>query len=201
MGRIEAVRRRLREIVKYIEVEQQPIYYTNFTDELTGEKAAPHIEPVVVSTSYREKVESYLREHKDQLAVHKLHTNLKLTALELKELERILWQELGTEEEYRKFYHDLPVQKLVRKILGVDTRTVESQFSKFLQSNRLSTKQMNFLRTIIDYIVKNGYIDNLQESLGKAHLNFNSYRVQMRQKAVSKYQDIGVFNDNAIDIA
>ena len=36
---------------------------------------------------------------------------------------------------------------------------------------------------------------------GVANLNFNSYRVQMRQKAVSKYQDIGVFNDNAIDIA
>lgn len=48
---------------------------------------------------------------------------------------------------------------------------VETHFSKFLQSNRLNTKQMNFLRTIIDYIVKNGYIDNMQESFGKAPFN------------------------------
>ena len=208
LGRIEAVRRKLREVVKYIEVEQQPIYYTNFTDELTGEKAAPHIEPVVVSASYREKVESYLKEHKDQLAVHKLHTNLKLTTLELKELERILWQELGTEEEYRKFYHDLPVQKMVRKIVGVDTQAVESQFSKFLQSNRLNTQQMHFLRTIIDYIVKNGYIDNLQESLGKAPFNEFGDVIDLFGDSQDSEEDImdimakvREINNNAIDIA
>ena len=54
---------------------------------------------------------------------------------------------------------------------GVDIQVVETHFSKFLQSNRLNTKQMNFLRTIIDYIVKNGYIDNMQESFGKAPFN------------------------------
>ena len=208
LGRIEAVRRRLREIVKYIEVEQQPIYYTNFTDELTDENTAPHIEPVVVSTSYREKVESYLREHKDQLAVHKLHTNLKLTTVELKELERILWQELGTEEEYYRFYHDLPVQKMVRKIVGVDIQAVESQFSKFLQSNRLNTRQMHFLRTIIDYIVKNGYIDNLQETLGKAPFNEFGDVIDLFGDSQDSEEDImdimakvKEINNNAIDIA
>ena len=108
-----------------------------------------------------------MREHKDQLAVHKLYTNTKLTFMEVKELERILWQELGTEEDYHKVYHDLPVQKMVRKIVGVDTQTVEGMFSKFLQSNRLNTRQMDFLRTIINYIAKNGYIDNMQETLGR----------------------------------
>lgn len=171
LGRIEAVRRKLRDIVKYIEVEEQPIYYTNFTDDELAGKPAPHIEPVVVSESYKEKAESYLREHKDQLAIHKLYTNLKLTAVELRELERILWQDLGSEEDYRKVYHDLPVQKMVRKIVGVDIRTVEGLFSKFLQSNRLNTKQMDFLRTVINYIVKNGYIDNMQETLGREPFN------------------------------
>lgn len=171
LGRIEAARRKLRDIVKYIEVEEQPIYYTNFTDDELAGKPAPHIEPVVVSESYKEKAESYLREHKDQLAIHKLYTNLKLTAVELRELERILWQDLGSEEDYRKVYHDLPVQKMVRKIVGVDIRTVEGLFSKFLQSNRLNTKQMDFLRTVINYIVKNGYIDNMQETLGQEPFN------------------------------
>lgn len=171
LGRIEAVRRKLRDIVKYIEVEEQPIYYTCFSDEELEVKPAFHTEPVVVSESYQEKAESYLWEHKDQLAIHKLYTNMKLTAMELKELERILWQELGTEDDYRKVYHDLPVQKMVRKIVGVDMQTVECMFSKFLQSNRLNTKQMDFLRTIINYIVKNGYIDNMQETLGREPFN------------------------------
>lgn len=208
LGRIEAVRRRLREIVKYIEVEQQPIYYTNFTDEVTDAKAAPHMEPIVVSVSYKEKAESYLREHKDQLAVHKLHTNLKLTTVELKELERILWQELGTEEDYRKVYHDLPIQKMVRKIVGVDTQIVEAHFSKFLQSNRLNTKQMNFLRTIIDYIVKNGYIDNMQESFGKAPFNEFGDVIDLFGNSRDSEEDImdimdtvKIFKENTEDIA
>ena len=208
LGRIEAARRKLRDIVKYIEVEEQPIYYTNFTDDELAGKPAPHIEPVVVSESYKEKAESYLREHKDQLAVHKLHTNLKLTAVELKELERILWQELGTEEDYRKVYHDLPVQKMVRKIVGVDTQTVESLFSKFLQSNRLNTKQMDFLRTIINYIVKNGYIDNVQETLGREPFNKFGDVVDLFGESQDSEDDIlsimatvKEITNNAIDIA
>jgi len=208
LGRIEAARRKLRDIVKYIEVEEQPIYYTNFTDDELAGKPAPHIEPVVVSESYKEKAESYLREHKDQLAVHKLHTNLKLTSVELKELERILWQELGTEDDYRKVYHDLPVQKMVRKIVGVDTQTVESLFSKFLKSNRLNTKQMDFLRTVIDYIVKNGYIDNLQDSLGREPFNKFGDVIDLFGDSQNSENDIMSIMDtvkeitnNAIDIA
>ncbi len=85
---------------------------------------------------------------------------------------------------------------------------MESQFSKFLQSNRLSTKQMNFLRTIIDYIVKNGYIDNLQESLGKAPFNEFGDVIDLFGDSRDSEEDImdimakvREINDNAIDIA
>lgn len=39
-----------------------------------------------------------------------------MTAAEFAELERILWEELGTKEEYQKEYGETPVGRLVRTI-------------------------------------------------------------------------------------
>ena len=123
-------------------------------------------------------------------------------------MERILWQELGTEEDYRRFYHDLPVQKMVRKIVGVDSQTVEEIFSRFLQANRLNTKQMDFLRTIINYIVKNGYIDNFQETFKREPFKHFGNVMQLfgssedsRQDIMAILHNVREINSNSTDIA
>lgn len=119
-----------------------------------------------------------------------------------------MWQELGTEDEYRNFYHDLPVQKMVRKIVGVDIATVEQAFSTFLQSNRLNTRQMDFLRTMINYIVKNGYIDNLSETLGRepftqfgSVINLFGSSEEGRQDIIAIRDKVMEITNNAMDIA
>lgn len=52
--------------------------------------------------NYWEKVSRYLNEHKDEMAIHKLRHNKKLTAQDIETLERILWHELGSKEDYEK---------------------------------------------------------------------------------------------------
>ena len=78
----------------------------------------------------------------------------------MEELERILWKELGTREEYEKEYSDTPVGKLVRRIVGVDRDAVEAAFSEFINDEQLNVNQIRFVRLIIDYIVANGNIED-----------------------------------------
>lgn len=72
--------------------------------------------------SNRKKVEHYLKgnQHEYKLAIYKLRNNKSLTKQDMKYLEQILWQELGSKEQYEKDYGDTSVTKLVRKIVGLD---------------------------------------------------------------------------------
>ena len=78
----------------------------------------------------------------------------------MKELERILWNELGSKEDYRKEYGDTPVGRLVRKIVGVDREAVNEAFSEFLSEEKLNINQIRFVRLMVDYIAANGNIEN-----------------------------------------
>ena len=78
----------------------------------------------------------------------------------MKELEKILWKELGSREDYEKEYGDTPIVRLVSQIVGVDRAAVNEAFSKFLTAERLNVNQIRFVNLIIDYIVANGNIED-----------------------------------------
>ena len=77
-------------------------------------------------------------------------------------MERILWEELGTKEEYQKEYGETPVGRLVRKIVGVDREVVNAAFSAFMGEEKLNLNQMRFVRLMMDYITVNGNIEDNQ---------------------------------------
>lgn len=157
---LDSVREALRDLLKFIEKEKQKIYYTNFSDEIVSVNEGDSIYMRNDLKNYRKKVEFYLKEHLDNLAVSKLRKNKKLTKVELSELERILWNELGTKIDYEKEYGDTPIGKLVRKIVGVDRDAVNEAFSEFLLEERLNGNQIKFVRLIINYIAANGNVDD-----------------------------------------
>lgn len=96
----------------------------------------------------------------------KLRNNKKITEADLNELERILWTELGSKEDYIKEYGDKPVGRLVRQIVGVDRMAVNEAFGEFLKEERLNINQIRFVKLIIDYIVENGNIDDNKVLMG-----------------------------------
>jgi type I restriction enzyme R subunit len=156
---LEQVRESLRDLIQFIEREQQKIYYTNFQDEIIEENENGSILSVNNLQSYRMKVEHYLKEHQDQLAVYKLRHNKPITQHDVKLLESILWNELGTKEQYEKDYGDTKITKLVRNIVGLDRKAALEEFSEFLTENRLNMNQALFVELIVDYVVKNGTLD------------------------------------------
>ncbi len=159
---MELVREALRGLLKFIEKQRTAIYYTDFEDHIIEEKEGGAIYISHDLKNYRKKVEYYLKEHKDHLAVYKLRRNKRLTAEEFAELERILWEELGTKEEYQKEYGETPVGRLVRKIVGVDREVVNAAFSAFMGEEKLNLNQMRFVRLMMDYITVNGNIEDNQ---------------------------------------
>lgn len=157
---LDSVREALRELIQYIEKRNQKIYYTDFTDEILFVNEGTSIYQVNDLKNYRKKVEFYLKEHQDNIAIYKIKNNKKLSEGDLRELEKILWNELGSKADYINEYGDTPIGKLIRKIVGVDRVAVNEAFSEFLTEERLNSNQMKFVRLIIDYIVANGNIDD-----------------------------------------
>lgn len=156
---LDEVREALRDLIKFIEKETQKIYYTNFQDEVIEVKENGPMFHVNDLQNYRKKVEHYLIEHKDQMAIYKLNHNKPLTAQDVKMLEDILWKELGTREDYEKDYGDTPITKLVRQIVGLAPQAANEAFSEFLSEERLNLHQIRFVKHIVDYVIKNGTLD------------------------------------------
>ncbi|TMU82181.1 DUF4145 domain-containing protein [Bacillus sp. BHET2] len=163
---LEEVREALRELVKFLEKESQKDYYTNFKDNFTliSEGETPFYGSNDLQ-NYRKKVNQYLKDHQDQTAIYKLRYNKPLTRQDVEILEGILWNELGTQDDYKKEFGDTPITKLVRQIVGLDQQAANEAFSDFLNEEKLNVNQLRFVKLIINYVVKNGTLEKkvLQE--------------------------------------
>ena len=158
----EEVRKELRDLVTLLDGITTKIYYTDFRDEIVdyGEhETGENFKIVNKFEKYNKRVEKYLDEYKNDDVIQKLKNNIPLTMYDIKYLEKILWEDLGTKEEYEKTYGKIPLLKMVSKIIGMDRKVVEKEFSLFLSNENLNSDQINFVKHIVDYIVKNGSID------------------------------------------
>ena len=158
------VRKELRKLMQFIEKKHQIRYDTNFTDKFTfvKESAGPEYRVDDELKDYHAKVRYYLNQNKDNqnLAVYKLRRNLPLTATDYKNLEHVLWNELGTKKDYEAHYADMPLGIMVRKIVGLEKAAVGEAFSEFLTNEQLNANQIHFVRLIIEHIEKNGLMND-----------------------------------------
>lgn len=157
---LESVRSSLRELIKYLEKEGQIIYYTKFEDIILSEEKNDSIYNANDLKNYRKNVEHYLKEHKDDMAIYKLRNNKKLTKDDIIQLEDIMFIELGSPSDYEKEFGSTPVNQLVRKTVGLDANAANEAFSQFLSNESLNSKQIHFIKLIVDYVIKNGFIED-----------------------------------------
>ena len=155
----EMVREAFRDLVRYIEEESKQIYYTNFTDELIEQKEHDGIYTINNMENYRKKVNRYLKDNQDDLVVYKLRHNRQLNTDDLKHLEKVLWHDLGTREDYQKEFGDQPLLKLAGGIVGLDPKAANEVFAEFLTDENLNQNQMEFVNLIVKHIIQNGSLD------------------------------------------
>jgi type I site-specific restriction endonuclease len=90
-----------------------------------------------------------------------LRTNQPLTRLDIESLEKILWSEVGSQEDYEREYGHKPLGELVREIVGLDMNAAKEAFAEFLDDTNLDSRQIYFVNQIVEYIVHNGMMTDL----------------------------------------
>ena len=160
INEFEHIRERLRNLVKYIR-GGQPVYSTNFDDEiLTMEWNEAELDTGELE-NYRAKAEFYLRQHQNEAVIAKLRNNVPLDESDVLALEKILWSEVGSKEDYEAELGAKPLGEFVREIVGLDMRAAKEAFAEYLDNASLDSRQIYFVNQIVEYIVHNGVMKDL----------------------------------------
>ena len=160
INEFEEIRERLRDLMKYVSKNVVP-YNTNFQDELLSiDWKESELENDDLK-KYKEKAEYYIRQHQDTLAIVKIKTNQPLTTTDIASLEKILWKEVGTKQDYEQEIGTKPLGEFVREIVGLDMNAAKEAFSEYLTSTSLDSRQIYFVNQIVEYIVHNGIMKDL----------------------------------------
>ena len=161
----EKTRSELRDLMKFLVDGEQPKkpIITKLTDPIIDSKEGEKLDPAYDFEDYKKKVNRYVNEHGNSIVIHKLTHNIPLTAGDYAELERVLTEELGSKEDYKREYGDTPFGLLVRKIAKLDHDAAMNAFSSFINDASLNQTQIAFVHKIINHIEKNGYMEDIKE--------------------------------------
>jgi type I restriction enzyme R subunit len=159
---LEDVRKRLRLLVQFIEKSKRKIVYTDFADEM-GEHAhfpfggfTPHSE----FEQFRKKALAFLKDHKGEAAIEKVHHNWPITEADMAELKRILVESgVGTDEDCEQARTQAGGFGLfIRSLVGLDRSAAKDAFGHFLDDQAYNATQIEFVNLIIDDLSQNGII-------------------------------------------
>lgn len=157
---IEEVRTELRNLIQFIDPYNRPPVYIDIEDTLNDiDEGYVYVSTGNNFTNYRRKVEKFLTGNLENVIVWKIRHNIRLTEQDKENLEKILFEELGNNKEYAQNFGDTNIIKAVRNIVGLDKNVVSDIFYKYINDNRLNMKQIQFVKLLIDYVIKNGTID------------------------------------------
>ncbi len=161
---MEMVRKELRDLMQFLQGgdHPKPKIFTKLEDPVISSMEGQALGAAYDFADYRKKVNRYIEEHKEDPVIYKLNHNEPLMKADYEELERILTQELGNSDDYKREYGDTPFGLLVRKIAKLDHDSAMSAFSAFINDESLNQKQIEFILKIINHIENNGYIEDVK---------------------------------------
>ena len=160
INEFEYIREKLRDLIKYIPAEVTR-YDTNFDDEILSiEWNESELENDDLK-NYKAKAEFYIREHQNEAVIAKLKGNVPLTQDDVQALEKILWSEVGTQQDYEAECGQKPLGEFVREIVGLDMNAAKEAFAIYLNDTSLDSRQIYFVNQIVEYVVHNGLMKDL----------------------------------------
>ena len=113
---------------------------------------------------YEKKVEAYLKNHLDHIAIHRLRTNQPLTATDMLGLERTL-AEIGEDDGQTLLTgllarsEEPSLAHFVRNMVGMDRAAAQRAFSGFLSDQSLTPPQIRFVEMVIDQLTARGVME------------------------------------------
>lgn len=105
---------------------------------------------------YREKVFDYLMENIDSPVIHKIYNLQPIDEDDLRELEHILWHELGSKDNYNETTSIDNLAAFVRSLVGLSQEAINEKFGEYLNYSALNSVQQEFVHAVINYVRENG---------------------------------------------
>lgn len=197
----ENVRVALRDLIKFIVDGGRNTIYTNLADTILRVREGDALGAAYDFEDYKLKVNRYIEKNHDIIAIHKLRNNIPLTLAEYKVLENVFTGELGTKSDYEREFGNTPFGLLVRKIAKLEYEAAMKVFSEFINDQSLTQVQIVFVKKVIDYIVQNGYVENMTELMKPPFdkpVSFMKLFDKTRQQRILEL--VSNVKDNAVNI-
>ena len=159
---LELARLRLRSLVRFIERTSRNPVYTDFEDTLgeVTEIDLPGVTPGTNFERFRAKAAAYLKQHKDHVALQRLHRNKQLTPDDLTSLEEMLVASGGQKVDI-VWASDKTggLGLFIRSLVGLDRSAASEAFEHFLDGTTFSVDQVRFVNLIVDELTANGIME------------------------------------------
>lgn len=195
---LENIRAELRGLINFLVEKGKFPIFTDLTDEFTPTEPGRAATPGFTSEEYRKKVDRYIEEHKDNTAIYKLRNNIPLSSGDYQALSEILTHKLGSGDDYAKAFGDTPFGLMIRRVAKLEREAAMKVFSRFIAEQALDSKQIRFVDKIVNYVVENGYMDDVDKLLDppfdKPQSFVKLFDAPRREKIISLVRQI---KDNA----
>lgn len=161
LDRLEYVRKEIRDLVQFIIGNGNRDFTLNIKD-IIEEKPSIVVKPY--RASYKQRVEEFISNNSSLPVFVKIKNVEQLNNEDIQELERILWEELGTKEEYMNYLQNNEmsfnknVAAFIRSQIGIDKKAAMEKLSLFFSDNNFTSLQEDYLKTIITYVSDYGDI-------------------------------------------
>lgn len=160
---LEAMRRRLRGLVQFIDKRQRKPVYTDFED-LMGSEIGITLPGLAVGTDQAKfvaKARAFLQRHLDHVVVAKLRMNKPLTRSDLAELELLL-NKSGTgelDDIRRATAASKGLGLFVRSLVGMDRAAAKEALAGFITGKTFTANQLEFVNLIVDHLTEHGVME------------------------------------------
>ena len=196
---LEKIRSGIRNLLVYIDKEDQRYVTTDFKDELDENNVVITDHDTVkeadsdyqnTSTTFKnnlKRLEAIIEDNKEHVTIKRIRSGDAITEQELRSLENILFDDSLTKEALEnEIGTKVDLVSLIVSLTGLDRENIDLAFADFINKYQLNSQQTRFLEMIKEFFTKNGSLDpgKLYESPFK---NIHSQGVD------------GIFNDEQAD--
>lgn len=166
---LENVRISIRNLIKYIDQEDQRYATTNFEDVLYvdavrikdqfGDLEKDDVEVENLFPNNQHRLEELIRNNQTNVTINRIRNGEQITHQELESLEAILFSDnLKKDQIEREIGKRLNLVQFIIGLMGLSPSRVNEAFADFINEYQLNSTQIQFLDTIKLFLTENGSI-------------------------------------------
>ncbi|RCW93628.1 DEAD/DEAH box helicase family protein [Winogradskyella arenosi] len=164
---LEKLRKGVRELVKYIDPEDQRYVTTDFADYIIEDEIKTNRFSDTESPEYTSpfqnnvhRLEQLIRENENHITIARIRKGETITKEELQALEDILFKGgIDKEAIEKELGSQFSLVKFIIALMGLSPEKVDAAFAKFTNDYKLNAVQIQFLDTIKKFLTSNGKIE------------------------------------------